>query len=58
MKIYNDRHRGLRKQWAENNHERVLELQRKADKKRRQTEKRKAWEKEDRQRPEVKARRK
>ena len=58
MKIYNDRHRGLRKQWAENNHERVLELQRKADKKRRQTEKRKAWEKEYRQRPEVKARRK
>lgn len=58
MKMYSRRHRGLRKKWAEENHERVLELNRKSDRKRRKTEKRKEWEKEYRNRPEVKARRK
>ena len=57
LKMYNERHRNLRKRWAEEHHDRVLELGRINDRKRRKTEKRKAWEKEYRQRPEVKAKR-
>lgn len=57
VKTYQQRNKKNVKRWAEEHHDRVLELGRMNDRKRRKTEKRKAWEKEYRQRPEVKAKR-
>lgn len=58
IKVYQYRNKKNVKRWAEEHPERVRELGRINDRKRRNTEKRKAWEKEYRNRPEVKARRK
>lgn len=53
-KLYQERNKKNIKAWAEAHHDRILELNRINDAKRRKTEKRKNWTKEYRQRPEVK----
>lgn len=55
-KLYRERNKKNVKVWAEAHHDRILELNRINDAKRRKTEKRKNWLKEYRQRPEVRER--
>lgn len=55
-KLYRERNKKNVKAWAEAHHDRILELNRINDAKRRKTEKRQNWIKEYRQRPEVRER--
>lgn len=55
-KLYQERNKKNVKAWAEAHHDRIRELGRASDARRRQTEKRQNWTKEYRQRPEVKER--
>ena len=56
IKEYQERAKPAIKKWAEEHRDRVRELGRKSDAKRRNSEKRKAWEASYRQTPEYKAR--
>lgn len=55
-KLYRERNKKNVKAWAEAHHDRILELNRINDAKRRKTEKHQNWVKEYRQRPEVRER--